>query len=304
MPTRTPGRSSTSLLVGDHEDPAERQHRAVRPARIGRPQPTPVLALELPAYRIGQARPAPAGRRCRRSSGTPGPGPRGRADRSSPTPRPDTRAGRDRRDRFPPGSASGQAMPVRWGANRGAAASSRSRVWLGSPKLPGTWNASQPSSVRLPSNPGSSARWSGTHCSAALLMITSTGRSGRQSRRSWSSKLTRSLRCSAARSIISGEESTPMIAAFGQRSASDGRQLARSAPEIDDHLRVLGARPARRGRRTAANARRRTPGTSPDSTCNLPPPVHPRSAHFCRPRVSTCGDSVRSPDCGEGGEGV
>src|ERR1700744_590432 len=87
-------------------------------------------------------------------------------------------------------------------------------------KLPGSWTASHPRGVSQSSQRGSRCRWSGTHCSTALLVITSTGPAGAHSRRSASSKVSRGgFSSRRAASIISGELSTPCTVAPGQRRA-------------------------------------------------------------------------------------
>ena len=89
--------------------------------------------------------------------------------------------------------------------------------------------------------------WPGTHCSTALETSTSTGRAGRQSRMSPSAKLSRSRPAGLAagpRAIISGELSTPTTSAAGQRPASGGGQVARTAAQVDHVTRVVA--PTRR----------------------------------------------------------
>ena len=104
-------------------------------------------------------------------------------------------------------------------------------VWLGSPKLPGTWNANQPPGATFATSEGSRSRWPGTHWSVALETSTSTRIEPveTQSRRSATSN-SRPGTSRRAVSIISGLESRPVTVASGQRAASRAVRLPGPQP--------------------------------------------------------------------------
>ena len=106
----------------------------------------------------------------------------------------------------------GAGQPVRSRPGR-----SRSRASAGAPARRGC-RASAPRGCRRarawPSAPGSSAAWSGTHCSEALARITSNGPGSGQPAMSACSKRASGSRLRAAASM-SGELSMPRVSAPG-----------------------------------------------------------------------------------------
>jgi hypothetical protein len=94
---------------------------------------------------------------------------------------------------------------------------------LGSSKLPGTWNASQPPGARAATRPGSRSTWPGTHWSAAFETRTSTppaAASDSEGRQPAMSPTVNSTPWpTGAAAIISWLESTPSTFAVGHRRA-------------------------------------------------------------------------------------
>src|SRR4051812_16963598 len=126
-----------------------------------------------------------------------------------------------------PGTSGRSDASFAYSAYGSVSASSRRIACDGAFPFPGIWIASHPPGRNARTNPGSRSTCSGTHCSVALVTITSSDPgSAVHSRTSPNSKLRWSSAYSAAASSICGELSMPRMTASGQTS----RSVAVSAP--------------------------------------------------------------------------